>query len=294
MGLLQDTLIKPDASRNDSAAVNRAERTKASESTTEKPVEKVDSVVAITVKKAEIPPPVHHPNFFYTEYTPNLKAQPRILDATGWIVPLILVSFFLLSLIHVIYPKAFLSLVANIFRLGGIRKLRDEESATNRGALGLLMLIFLLVFPVFLFQTVSYFKIEPFFWGGVPLYFRLLFITSMLLLGKLLAVQVLGYLFNCQDETMDYRNGILLMNGLAVFILIPISLVLKIADSDLIEVGIYLGGLFFLIFYCFSILIGLRSGWRSSHVSKFHLFLYFCTLEILPVFLIAKSLKATI
>ncbi|MFN5318337.1 MAG: DUF4271 domain-containing protein, partial [Bacteroidia bacterium] len=188
----------------------------------------------------------------------------------------------------------FMSLLANIFRLGGIRKLRDEESATNRGALALMMLIFLLVFPVFLYQTVSYFEVEPDFFTAIPLYFRLLILTSLLLLGKLLAVQVLGYLFNCQDETMDYRNGILLMNGLAVFVLIPISLVLKIADADFVKLGIYLGGLFFLIFYCFSILIGLRSGWRSAHVSKFHLFLYFCTLEILPVFLIAKSMKTII
>ena len=293
MGLNQDTLNKSGSSRTDSVAVRRATSSEASESN-ETPVEKSDTAAVITVKKPEIPPPVKHPNFFYTEYTPNLKAQPRILDATGWIVPLILVSFFLLSLIHVIYPKAFLSLLANIFRLGGIRKLRDEESATNRGALALMMLIFILVFPVFLYQMVSYFEVEPDFFVGIPIYFRLLLLTSLLLLGKLMVLKVLGFLFNCQDETMDYRNGILLMNGLAVFVLIPISLVLKIADADLIKLGIYLGGSFFLIFYCFSILIGLRSGWRSVHVSKFHLFLYFCTLEILPVFLIAKSMKTII
>jgi hypothetical protein len=293
MGLNQDTLNKLSSSNTDSARRSITDRPKVNEAT-EQQAEKVDSVSVVALKKNESLLPVKHPNFFYTEYTPNLKSQPRILDSTGWIVPLILLSFFLLSLIHVIYPKAFFSLVANIFRLGGIRKLRDEESATNRGALALLMLIFLLVFPVFLFQVVSYFRVVPIVFEGIPLYFRLLLLTSFLLLGKLLSVQVLGYLFNCQDETMDYRNGILLMNGLAVFILIPISLVLKIADADLIKAGIYLGGLFFLIFYCFSILIGLRSGWRSTQVSKFHLFLYFCTLEVLPVFLIAKSMKAII
>jgi hypothetical protein len=293
MGLNQDTLNKPSSSSTDSVELRRAIRAEVSEQT-EKQTESPDSTALITVQKAVVPTPIKHPNFFYTEYTPNLKAQARILDATGWIVPLILVSFFLLSLIHVIYPKAFLSLLANIFRLGGIRKLRDEESATNRGALALLTLIFLLVFPVFLFQTVSYFEVAPDFLAAIPLYFRLLLLTVLLLIGKLLAVQVLGYLFNCQDETMDYRNGMLLMNGLAVFLLIPISLVLKIADADLIKWGIYLGGFSFLAFYCFSILIGLRSGWRSKHVSKFHLFLYFCTLEILPVFLIAKSMKTII
>jgi hypothetical protein len=293
MGLNQDTLNKLGSSRSDSSAATGYSRSEVAELTAT-PTGKLDTASVVSIKKADIPQAVKHPNFFYTEYTPNLKAQPRILDATGWIVPLIMVSFFLLSLIHVIYPKAFSSLIANIFRLGDIRKLGDEESATSRGALALLMLIFLLVFPIFLYQTVSYFEVEPDFFSGLPLYFRLLFLTALMLVGKLLVVQVLGYLFNCQDETMDYRNGILLMNGLAVFVLIPISLLLKIADADLIKLGIYLGGSFFLIFYCLSILIGLRSGWRSAHVSKFHLFLYFCTLEILPVFLIAKSMKTII
>jgi hypothetical protein len=232
------------------------------------------------------------PNFFHTEFSDPILPQARIADGDSWILPLLLFFFFCIALINLAFPRSLWQIATAVFRLDGIRKIQSDENAIMRKAMRLMHLVFVFLFPVFAYQMLEFghseFDVVP----SLPIYWELLLVSGGLLAGKISLITSIGYLFNCVEESTTYRHGILIMNSLLTFILIPICLAIKISPSEWTTYFILTGAAFFGLFYLISIAIGALSGLRSKTVSKFHLILYFCALEAIPVFLILKIAKA--
>lgn len=262
---------------------------------------KTDTVARLNVsikkpsieEKSEIEAPVL-PNFFYTDYTTPIAARSRIADADGWILPLILLLFFCIALINLAFPRSILQIVSACIRPDGIRKIQSDENAAMRKAMRLMHWIYIFLFPIFIYQVFTFGQIQVEWLSSFPMYWKLLVLSGGLLIGKISLVRIIGYLFNSSEESTTYRDGILVMNCLLVLALIPICLSLKITPAAYMPHLIAMGGACFTLFYLISIGIGAISGLRSNRLSKFHLILYFCALEAIPVFLILKIAKAFI
>jgi hypothetical protein len=246
-----------------------------------------------TEKKTEDEAPVL-PNFFYTEFNSPIAPKSRITDADGWILPLLLLFFFCIALINLAFPRSLLQIVTAIFRLDGIRKIQSDENAAMRKALRLMHLVYVFLFPIFVYQVLEFGQINIETLSAIPLYWKLLLLSGGLLAGKISLVSIIGYVFNCVEESTTYRHGILVMNCLLALVLIPICLALKISPVEWTPYLIATGSAFFGLFYLISLAIGALSGLRSKTLSKFHLILYFCALEAIPVFMILKIAKTFI
>jgi hypothetical protein len=241
--------------------------------------------------EAKVEEPEILPNFFFTTYTKDFRPRLRKADAEAWILPLLLAAFFLAAIVNTLFPKTIRNILMNFLKRDAFRKIREEDNQLYRRTLALMLLIFLVVSPVFIYQVAGYFKLSTAFLPFMPAYWQLFLIGAGILGFKLFTIQVLGYLFNCTVEAGQYITGIILMNCFLGVLFIPVSLGIKISAAEisgyLLMGGIGLFGLFYLI----SLLIGIGAGIRSEALSKFHLILYFCTLEILPVFLIIKTVR---
>jgi hypothetical protein len=244
-------------------------------------------------KKTEIEAPIL-PNFFHTEFNSPIAPKSRHADADSWILPLLLLFFFCIALINLAFPRSLLQIVTAVFRLDGIRKIQSDENAVMRKAMRLMHLVYVFLFPIFAYQVLKFGQINVETFSAIPLYWKLLLLSGGLLAGKISLVSIVGYLFNCIEESTTYRHGILVMNCLLVLVLIPICLSLKISPPAWTYYLIVTGSAFFALFYLISLAIGALSGSRSKTLSKFHLILYFCALEAIPVFLILKIAKAFI
>jgi hypothetical protein len=244
-------------------------------------------------KKADVQESVW-PNFFYTEFSLPVEAKPRIAGADSWILPLLLLLFFAIALINLAFPKALVQIVTAVFRLDGIRKIQSDENAMMRRAMQAMHLAYVFVFPVFAYQVLVFGHINISAMPAIPMYWKLLLLSGALLAGKIALVSTIGYLFNCNEESATYRHGILVMNCMLVLVLIPVCLALNISPATWTPYIIATGASFFGLFYLISLAIGALSGLRSKTLSKFHLILYFCALEAIPVFLILKIAKAFI
>lgn len=244
-------------------------------------------------KTPEIEEPIW-PNFFQTEYQAPIAPKSRVAHADSWILPLLLLFFFCIALINLAFPRALLQIVTAIFRLDGIRKIQSDDNTMMRKAMRLMHLVYIFLFPVFAYQVLNFGQISIDVFTPISLYWKLLFLSGGLLAGKIALVSIIGYLFNCIDESTNYRHGILVMNCMLALLLIPICLSVKIAPAEWTHYLILAGCLFFGVFYLISLAIGAISGLRSKTLSKFHLILYFCALEAIPVFLILKIAKAFI
>lgn len=241
--------------------------------------------------EAKVEEPEILPNFFFTTYSKDFRPRLRQTDAEGWILPLLLVAFFLAAIVNTLFPKTIRNILMNFLKRDAFRKIREEDNLLYRRTLALMLLIFLVVSPVFIYQVAGHFNLSTAFLPFMPAYWQLFLIGAGILGLKLFTIQVLGYLFNCTVEAGQYITGIILMNCFLGVLFIPVSLGIKISTAEisgyLLMGGIGLFGLFYLI----SLLIGIGAGIRSEALSKFHLILYFCTLEILPVFLIIKTVR---
>ena len=231
------------------------------------------------------------PNFFYTRYSKDLQPHPRSFDSESWIIPVLLGTVFLLGIINTFYFKEVRLILMGIFKRVGLMKLLEEENTMVRRSILLMIFLFLMVSPVFIYQISEYLNLKTAFFPFIPAYFQLLVLGAGALGLKLLTINIIGNLFYAREESGSYILGIIVMNCILGVALIPITLGIKFASSPYNIWILFIGIGLFILLYFYSLLIGLLAGLRNGTLSKFHLFLYFCTLEILPVFLIIKAVR---
>ncbi len=231
------------------------------------------------------------PNFFFTEYSKDLTAHPRYIDAESWIIPLLLGAVFLLGIINTFYYKEVRILLMGIFKRASLMKLLEEENTMIRRSILMMILLFLIVSPVFVFQISGILNLTTAYLPFIPAYFQLMLLGAGALGLKLLTINIIGNLFYSKEESGSYILGIIVMNCILGVVLIPVTLGIKLAPAPFNTWALYTGIALFLLLYLYSLIIGWVAGLRNGTLSKFHLFLYFCTLEILPVFLIIKAVR---
>jgi len=231
------------------------------------------------------------PNFFFTQYSKDMQVHDRLIDSESWIILLLLASLFLIGIIKTYYQKETQIILLGVFKRAGLIKLINDENTMMRRCIVLLMLLFFIVSPVFVYQLSGFYNLQTAFLPYFPAYFQLLLIGAGALSFKLLIIQFIGRLFYTQDESSSYVLSIIIMNCILGIAFIPITLGVKLTNAPFNEVFLKAGVFLFCLLYLYSLIIGWLAGFRNSRLSKFHLFLYFCTLEILPVILIIKAVR---
>ncbi len=263
--------IKRDSSSTVSAASIKLKKTK-----------------KVEVKKDEGPV---LPNFFFTTYSKDLKVDFRKYDTDSWILPLLLFAVFFLGIINTYFFKESRQLFSSIFKKGSFKKLLNEENVMIRRTVFLFVLLFLIVTPIFSFQVYTFYKGHPDYIPLIPSYVQILLILSAAFGLKLFGVRFLGFIFSCRSVAMSYISNIIVSFIIAGLFLIPIALLIKISVPAFTLYLVYSGIALLSTAYATSLMAGIISAWREEKLSKFHLILYFCTLEILPLFIIIKTVK---
>lgn len=231
------------------------------------------------------------PNFFFSDYSKDMEAHDRLIDSESWIISLILAALFLIGIIKTYYQKEAQIILLGVFKRAGLIKLLQDENTMMRRCIVLLMLLFFIISPVFVYQLSGFYNLKTAFLPYFPAYFQLLMIGAGALSLKLLTIQFIGRLFYTQEESASYILVIVVMNCILGIAFIPITLGIQLANAPLNELFLNSGLIFFCLLYLYSLIVGWVSGIRNSNLSKFHLFLYFCSLEILPLFLIIKAIR---
>ncbi len=231
------------------------------------------------------------PQFFYTEHTEGLPLKYRIARTESWISPLLLLLFFFVAMLVTYFSKELKALFSSPFKREGIRKLNDEENFMARRTLLSLLLIFLLAWPILIYQTMVRFQLKDMLPDLMPVYLLILGITALLLIARLLLVRLTGILFYCRKEADIYSQGIMLMFGASGMLMIPLCLAAQFAEGVALDGILWAAWLLTGLAYLGGILTGVASALRSLAISGYHLFLYFCALELLPAVFIVKMVR---
>jgi hypothetical protein len=163
---------------------------------------------------------------------------------------------------------------------------REGVSVGNRLII-FLSALFVLTVSLFFYQTVSYYGLLP-SQNVASLFFITAFIILSIYVIKLTVIKFAGFLFETQKEIREYTVSVFLFCNTVGLFMLPLVICLAFFKQVNPLIFIYSGfGLIILLFLT-RLVRGLIIGLNSPRVSKFYLFLYLCTLEIVPLVILSK------
>ena len=218
----------------------------------------------------------------------NFKGIGRPSENKDGIFILLLIIFSLITWAAYTQRKRLNMILSAFIMPRIIWQLIREENSNLQKLFIVLSIVFVLVFSVFTYQTCLYHGWTILNAEGFVLFLLCVLMVCLVYFIKLTVVAFVGNILQAGELVREYFYNIFLINLLLAFLLIPIILagayMPYVAHDLLIKSGV---GIFFLTLLYRS----LRGIYMSSGKSKFslyHLFLYFCTLEILPFVVLIK------
>lgn len=245
--------------------------------TAKQPVVKYDTIKGDFIAVAE------HPG--------KIVPVPRPENFQPWIALVILLAFVLLVILRVFDWRRMKQLLSGITRISSVALYyREEYALTNRISI-LLTLNFLLCGALFITQVVSVFSGNSFAGQHFMLFLMVVGGLFVVYLLKWLIILFFGLIFNIKEPASEYSYTVFLFNKALGIILFPIVIALAFAVQIdphwIVLTGLVLWG----IMLVYRILRGVLIGIYTAGVSVLNLFIYLCTLEILPFVLITKVLR---
>lgn len=230
----------------------------------------------IEVCRSSIIFPANHPKT-------QIKPQPIKNHDLNWVFIVFILCFALFSWVQIIYRKRFIQLIKASFSNHYIVPLmRDGDVFNERNTIALFVLFPCMV-ALLLFQTVSQF----FFISGLPIliYAKVLIWIFLFYIFKIYLTKLLGSIFKISEITYEFRLITLLNNLLIGILLLPL-LVVNIYASSLI--ALYVGICIFAMLSLYKLFRYVILSLSKPKFPKLYLFIYLCTIEILPFIVLIK------
>lgn len=199
---------------------------------------------------------------------------------------LILGMLFYLAFIKVTFPKYFSNLFQLIFQSPVRQKQTREQLQQNNLASLFSNLLFILNASIF----VSLLAVKN-RWVDLSLY-TCMFYSAIgfagLYLFKFLFLWFSGWLFSQAEAIGNYSFIVFLTNKVMGVFLIPTILLLAFSPPSVQDIAYNSALIVISILFVYRYLISFSIVRASLKVSAFHFFLYLCTCEVLPMFVLYK------
>ncbi len=209
-----------------------------------------------------------------------IKFQP------DWILVLFLLSFVLLAWIQVSYSKRLKQILLAPYSKRFLNQMIRDGNVIKERISVALVIVYAIGISLFLYQiNILLYHHTIYNVTGFQLY--LLIMVSLLIywLVKILLIRFLGKIFKTYQATHEYILNILILIFVSGILLLPL-LVLTVYLKSVFLLHICM--IFFILLFLFRFIRGFIIGISLSKFSYVLLFVYLCSLEILPVIILAK------
>lgn len=220
--------------------------------------------------------------------TIHLPERPINAVGNDWVTLILLAALILFATVRTTWGQYMNSLFHSIVNYATSIRMFQEKNNSMIQAAFLLDILFYLIFPVFLYQVVNFYRIDISY-RQFTLFLICMGVAIIFFIGKKAIYRFMGTLVEKKGETLEFLFNADNHKRVAGILLIPIVTAIAFYPFNNIHTplifGIVIIGLIYslLIFRGFEILI-------KKQFSIFYLFLYFCTLEFLPLVLLYKIL----
>ena len=207
----------------------------------------------------------------------------------GWISGIILICLSIFILIKVFASKRIKQIFFSVFGQQYFHQLNRDGNLYRERISVLFFIIYSLLTSLFIYQTIFVFcKYDNKLLNSFIL-FSLIFISIISLWTiKIIVIKFVAKLFKEYEISTEYRINILVFNIITGIFLIPLLILIIYLKAN-----IYFYFLFFIIgaLLLFRLLRSIKIAISKRKNSVLYIFLYFCSLEILPAVIIIKLVK---
>lgn len=230
---------------------------------------------------------------FYSSHGPEsgaFRLPEREVNRSGtdWLTLVIFVAMVLLASVRTGWHKYLVQLFYAVVNASAADRLYQEKNSSVYWGAFQLDVLFYLLFSAFLFQLVNHFHLEVAGRNFVRYTICLAAVVFYFLIKKTIYIFT-GYVVERTGETGEYLFQMNTFNRVAGIILLPIVLLIAFSPFRQPDVLITAGILIIISLYVLLITRGFITLLKKEF-SIFYLFLYFCTLEFLPLVLIYNTL----
>jgi hypothetical protein len=209
-----------------------------------------------------------------------------------WTSALIITCFFLFAIAQYGYFKR----VQQIFKAFFTNRLfnqfsRDGGFLTERVSM-FLFSSYVLAFSLFIFNAYRlYLPIPEFPFMNFFLFLKIIIAMLIYYLVKVGIFSISGYIFRANKNVSDYVLNLYLFGQVTGVCLLPVIILTTYFDNKFM---IYAGIIILLMLYIYSLFRGIVIALTKAKISVYYIFLYLCTLEILPLVLLVKVFRISL
>jgi hypothetical protein len=236
------------------------------------------------------------PSFFSGHELPvknGLDRKSREKGNDGFFSIILVLAFILFVIVKVFSPRKLNQMFIAFIKPAAMKQLLREEYAFSNRSSVLLLIIFLIIFPLFAFQASGHFMNTFSLFGlshsqTVEAYLLILAFVLGTYLIKIAGIRFLSSSVGLRSEGSEYIYTILLFNKVAGLVVFPLVLLIAFARQLNSTYALWFGLVFLAILLAYRVLRLIQIGFSATGASIFYLFLYLCTLEILPFIVLIK------
>ncbi len=228
-------------------------------------------------------------SLFQTEVkVPPLKEEPLPEQVHPvWVPMILLVCFILLAWGRLFFRRRLEMIFRAVFAKNYANQLIREGNIFNERIGLILFFNYLNMMALIVYLSLPVLNIDM---PDIPPGMFYIFLTGFFLglwIFKVIIVKLLSALFNTVEHSRELLANMYIYNLFAGIIMLPAVACMAFADSELF---FYIILAIIPLVYILRIIREAVIGFRLINFSVFHLFLYLCTLEILPLIVLAKIL----
>ena len=211
-----------------------------------------------------------------------------IRQSTDWITILLLVCLLLFAWIQTVSHKRFAQIFKAVMQPHSVNQLEREGNLFRERITLSLGAIYYIVGSVFIFQLFNAFYTLP---GEID---NLSF--TALILGVLFSYQMLkslliytsGIIFKTAESSRYYQLNTLIFNQITGIVIFPFAIMALYWENTTFLI---IGGIIVSLLFGYRLFRGILTGMANKNYNLLYLFLYLCTLEILPLLLLLKVIS---
>jgi len=208
----------------------------------------------------------------------------------NWIAFILLFCIILFTYIRFNYRKRLGQIFKAFFSERDVNQLVREGNLFYEGISVPLFINYTLIISLFVYFASKNFHRTIQYSSGLIIYGKIILIMGLIYLLKILIVQVIGFIFKSIKETTQHILIIYIFNQVLGLILLPFLIIIYYATyfASFNSYVFYSALIMVLLVYLFRIFRLAFFGLFQSKFSNFYLFLYLCTVEILPLLILTK------
>ncbi len=212
----------------------------------------------------------------------------RDYNSKDFLFYLLLFVAFILALVQLLFPK-YLKNIFDIFFQPSFRQRQTREQLKQEYfAILLLNVLFVLSTSIFI-TLISNNKIQTNnqFWQFLSLAFITL---SIIYITKYSFTKFVGWVFHQKEVAESYNFLVFLINKIIGVILTPLIFIISYSSTELKQFSITISFILIVILLLYRFNKTVNSLRRLLKISSFHFFIYFCSVEILPMLILFKAI----